>query len=467
MTIEDASTQEATALFNEVINSDLASLAERIAAGAPINFLGTCGEAPLHIAIYKRDDAMIHMLLDAGANIMFRNTNLDTALHVAARMGLSRVIQILYDGASALNKKRLFLDAKNRDGLTAFHIACMPVMHWELDLTRLYRSWDRKKDPSLDNEELPLRHGRIECREFLKDRMQEDVRNKEVGSVNEMVAQNLDFSRTAGILRGSSSSTAGARIYYSTLDYPAKLDANAWIDSDKKFFLEYLPGVREVMTKLHSADLVGKAGGSARANATLLQRHHEILLESKDGMLVTGADATAAAADKEAGNGTSRRIRGAPLQRGNLECESRGIGRVDEGLHKAPVLSVDKLRHFDADNHGDDVHESKRDEEGAGLVRAGRAEEGGQWLGTDGSMVYDLAPLALARAPASRTHRIDGESLDQRPSGSAHIKRSIEEQADIAVSEMLEKCNADLKEQRGKAHQMKLAYQEQMQPTVV
>ena len=82
-------------------------------------------------------------------------------------------------------------------------------------------------------------------------------------------------------------------------------------------------------------------------------------------------------------------------------------------------------------------------------------------------MVYDLDPLALARAPASRTHRIDGESLDQRPSGSAHIKRSIEEQADIAVSEMLEKCNDDLKEQRCKAHQMKLDYQEQMQPTAM
>ena len=164
---EEATKLEGTALFNEVINSDLAALQERIDLGAPINFLGTCGEAPLHIAIYKRDDVMIRMLLDAGADIMFRNSNLDTALHVAARMGLSRVIEFLYNGASALNKKRLFLNAKNKDGLTALHIACMPVMHCELDLTRLYRSWDSKKDPSLDNEEFPLKHGRIECRNFL------------------------------------------------------------------------------------------------------------------------------------------------------------------------------------------------------------------------------------------------------------------------------------------------------------
>ena len=61
---EEELKRRAAALFNEVINSDLTALAERIDAGAPINFMGTCGEAPLHIAIYKRDDSMIQMLLE-------------------------------------------------------------------------------------------------------------------------------------------------------------------------------------------------------------------------------------------------------------------------------------------------------------------------------------------------------------------------------------------------------------------
>jgi hypothetical protein len=241
--------QAATALFNEVINSDITALAERIDLGAPINFLGTCGEAPLHIAIYKRDDNMIRMLIDAGADIMFGNSNFDTALHIAARMGLPRVVEYLYEGASALNKKRLFLEAKNQDALTALQIACMPVRPWELDLTRLYRSWDHKRDPSLNDELFPLQHGRLECRAFLKEKMELDVRNKEKGSVADMVDQNYDFAKAAGILRGRDTSNFSARIFYSALDYPAKLDANVWNEDDKQFFLDYLPGVREVMTR--------------------------------------------------------------------------------------------------------------------------------------------------------------------------------------------------------------------------
>ena len=41
----------AAALFNEVINSDLTALAERIDAGAPINFMGTCGDAGIRVRV--------------------------------------------------------------------------------------------------------------------------------------------------------------------------------------------------------------------------------------------------------------------------------------------------------------------------------------------------------------------------------------------------------------------------------
>ena len=450
---EEATKLEGTALFNEVINSDLAALQERIDLGAPINFLGTCGEAPLHIAIYKRDDVMIRMLLDAGADIMFRNSNLDTALHVAARMGLSRVIEFLYNGASALNKKRLFLNAKNKDGLTALHIACMPVMHWELDLTRLYRSWDSKKDPSLDNEEFPLKHGRIECRNFLKDRMQEDIRNKEVGSVDEMVAQNLDFSRSAGILRGSSSSQIGARIYYSALDYPAKLDANAWSESDKKFFLEYLPGVREVMTKLHTADVVGKTSGSGIANAALLQRQHELSLAGTSG----GNNNTSGDI-----NNPQNGSRG--LLRGNLECEPRGIGRVDEGIYRAPLPLPKPIPLLPLPNQLDNVEHGKVEGEGK--------QEKEDATGMDGSMVYDLSRSVQGQegqgqgqSSSDRGYRLHGLEVDGRPSGSASILKSIEEQADAAVAEMQRICDVELAAERERVAREKADYKSQMRPT--
>ena len=83
-------------MLNEVINSDHLAIEEQIALKAALNVLGTCGEAPLHISIYKRDTHMMKLLLEAGADIMFRNDNGDTALHVAARMGLSQVVELLY-----------------------------------------------------------------------------------------------------------------------------------------------------------------------------------------------------------------------------------------------------------------------------------------------------------------------------------------------------------------------------------
>ena len=83
-------------MLNEVLNSDHLAIKEQIALKSAINVLGTAGEAPLHISIYKRDMHMMKMLLDAGANIMFRNDNGDTSLHVAARMGLSQVVELLY-----------------------------------------------------------------------------------------------------------------------------------------------------------------------------------------------------------------------------------------------------------------------------------------------------------------------------------------------------------------------------------
>ena len=102
-------------LLNEVINSDHAALQEMIDLKCPINVLGTCGEAPLHISIYKRDPEMVEMLMKAGADIMFENSNGDSALHVSARMGLYKVLEMLYHTASELNKKRLFLQAKNKE----------------------------------------------------------------------------------------------------------------------------------------------------------------------------------------------------------------------------------------------------------------------------------------------------------------------------------------------------------------
>lgn len=429
---------KAAALFNEVINSDLAALAERIDAGAPINFVGTCGEAPLHIAIYKRDDTMIQMLLDAGADIMFQNSNLDTALHVAARMGLPRVVEHLYNGASTLNKKRLFLQSRNRDGFMAFHIACMPVRHWELDLTRLYRSWDHKKDPSLDDEEYPLQHGRLACRNFLKEKMDLDIRNKERGSVKEMVDQNYDFARTAGMLRGRDTSNFSSRIFYSTLDYPAKLDENAWDENDKQFFLAFAPGVRQVMTKLHTADFVGKTAKSGFENASLIQQQHEIILARHFQEHVT--ESVMGQLAEETGVGV--------LEKGGLNCESAGTGRAVEGVFRSEVPPVGRLRHEVGDS----------EEEKMGIVGAQEGVDEDQ-APLEHEMVYNVE---AALTPAERALRMNASELDPRESGSVNLRQRVLNEADEVVQRALAACEEELKEENAEVARQKDSYRKYM-----
>ena len=263
-------------LLNEVINSDHAAMQEMLDLQCPINVVGTCGEAPLHIAIYKRDERMLHILMEAGADLMYRNQNGDTALHVAARMGLAHFTELLYSTATELNKKRLFLQAKNKEGQTALDIALERVRVTELDLTRLYCSWDSESGTTLDEEAGPLQVGRDKCARFLQEKIDVDIRSKQIGSVQEMVSQNNDFQKTAGVLRGNHFASSSSRVFYSELDYPARLDKNAWVDSDRQFFLEYLPGVRQVITKLHAADFVTKTMRSGLNNAQLIIRKNEI-----------------------------------------------------------------------------------------------------------------------------------------------------------------------------------------------
>jgi ankyrin repeat protein len=184
-------------LLNEVINCDLAAVAEMLALNCPANVLGTCGEAPLHIAIYKRDRVMLDMLLAAGANIMFPNRNGDTAFHVAARLGLVSFIELLYSVSTDLQRKRLFLGDKNKEGFTALDIASMPVLTTELDMTRKYSSWHEETGTTLDEEAGPLQRGREQCKAFLSKMSQVDILAKELGSVDEMRAQNNNFQKTS------------------------------------------------------------------------------------------------------------------------------------------------------------------------------------------------------------------------------------------------------------------------------
>lgn len=433
-------------LLNEVINSDMAGLAEVIDSGRNVNILGICGEAPLHIAIYKRDEKMINMLLDAGADIMYRNAQLDCAMHIAARMGLANIVRQLYNHSSDLNRKRLFLQARNKHGFTALDIACRKVEDLELDMTRLYASWEDETGTSLDNEKEPLQFGRIECREFLREKMKVDIADKEQGCVEEMVTQNNDFDYSAGILRGRSSSTTNSRIFYNELDYPAFLDTNTWNKDDRQFFLKYKPGVDKVMRKLHTRDFVTKATHSGAMNASLLLRKHEMIVKqrfdegysnNKFGFLTEEEMRKEEAHYKEYRDkydgvrGYQTHVerdvdkRENVIRRANLDCEERGSRMNPEGLYKN-VASLEGLPTWEKTwktlNEGGLLHD---------------ADENGE--------VEEKKGAEMSVSGLRRVYRIPDVGDQVIPSGGNFSKLLIkwENDADAACQEQLRKAKKE------------------------
>jgi len=434
-------------LLNEVINCDLAAVAEMLALKCPANVLSTCGEAPLHLAIYKRDRVMLDMLLASGANIMFPNRNGDTAFHVAARLGLVSFIELLYSVSTDLQRKRLFLQEKNKEGLTALDIASMPILTTELDLTRKYCSWHEETGTSLDEEAGPLQRGRAECKRFLERMAQVDILAKELGSVEEMSAQNNNFQKTASVLRGKHYATSSTRIFYSELDYPARQDPNAWVESDRKFFLDYLPGVRKVITKLHSADFVAKTVRSGYDNAQLVQRRGEsnsyILQEEevrKKEVVPTVPEEFAANVSDEAERNrlylgrrnfaaeSEQHDQGTDPGKYNADGSPKTVVQLRADVAALESSRIKALHVIQAHKRPpmSRVYANSLQSEGSGGV--GKIEEGLFSVGnTHGQPAHDVGSLKAIDPRFARPRHIP---TDDRPSVQGNILRSIAQEAD-------------------------------------
>lgn len=89
-----------------------------IERGADVNAFNSFGETPLHQAVFNRSlkNVIGDLLVKAGADPNLTSGSNETPLHYAVRMGREDVVKFLV-GAGAK------LDAKNKDGKTAFDVA--------------------------------------------------------------------------------------------------------------------------------------------------------------------------------------------------------------------------------------------------------------------------------------------------------------------------------------------------------
>lgn len=270
-----------THTLNEVLNGDYVHLTALLEENAPINILGLRGEGPIHMAIYRKDFKMLEMLLKhtPRADINFKNSSGNTALHIAALLGLPKMLKHLYSVSTVEERFQLMLEIRNNEGETSYDIALKPVLDSELDLTRMYAVSDDVSTNTLDSVRQPMIAGRRECADFLREQMKLARENKVRDSIGVLIDCNADRRKANAILRGGIAGTDAERIYSAALDYPKALDEMAWRKRDIDFFLDYEPGVREVVVGTHSRDLVARALKSGTASYNL--QEHIIKLHTK------------------------------------------------------------------------------------------------------------------------------------------------------------------------------------------
>ena len=108
-----------TSLHVAVLQGDLATVEEHIAAGSDLNEADAYGSTPLTIAITFGKTDVAQALIDAGADLSIGNNEGSTPLHLAAFFGRTEIVQALLDAGA----DRFF---RNGDGATPYDLAAGP-----------------------------------------------------------------------------------------------------------------------------------------------------------------------------------------------------------------------------------------------------------------------------------------------------------------------------------------------------
>jgi CubicO group peptidase (beta-lactamase class C family) len=108
-----------TSLHVAVLQGDLATVEQHIAAGSDLNEADAYGSTPLTIAITFGKTDVAQALIDAGADLSIGNNEGSTPLHLAAFFGRTEIVQALLDAGA----DRFF---RNGDGATPYDLAAGP-----------------------------------------------------------------------------------------------------------------------------------------------------------------------------------------------------------------------------------------------------------------------------------------------------------------------------------------------------
>lgn len=179
-------------MIKEVLNADTNALAEIIKANPNrVNFVSQCGESPLGIAIYKRDIAMMNVLLAAGAHPNHLNRDGDASFHIAARIGEINILNILYD-TGLCN-----LLTRNKFGKLAYDIGLEKAGYDDVSLLHLFGEWG---EVEMDEELRVLKEGRIQCCIFIDQKSHADTVKQRQDDIDTVINSNAFDNRMRRIL---------------------------------------------------------------------------------------------------------------------------------------------------------------------------------------------------------------------------------------------------------------------------
>lgn len=201
-------------ILNSILNSNYDALDHLINEKYKdaLNIIGTCGETPAHISIYKHDPIMLETVLKSGFDVNLKNAKGETVLHVAAMLGDLKSLHLIYEtGLSDLH-------LTNNDGFNALNIAGSAFREEDLKVLKLFNNWSVQEDTD-DKQIKEIVSGRVQCHTFLKKKLHVDY----IARNNRVVQQTTNTSQQRHIKSRIIRGVGGTREYEytGTLEFPS------------------------------------------------------------------------------------------------------------------------------------------------------------------------------------------------------------------------------------------------------
>lgn len=205
-----------------------------------INVIGHCGESPAHIAIYKNDEEMLKILIAGGADPNFKNSVGETLTHSASKFGRLHLLKHLYETGNC----NLEIKDDKFHYTPLEYLENIPFGEDIFVSLRLYKNW-RPTDP---DEKDPIMNGRLQCIEYLKEKLEYDRNMKIVYLTRDTTEWKLMREKTRRILTGDES-LYNFHYHGPFIEYPEKEGECQCDEYEQRFFNQYRKGIHSLAVK--------------------------------------------------------------------------------------------------------------------------------------------------------------------------------------------------------------------------